>query len=277
MAGKGGVGRTTVTAALAAESASQGNKVLAIDASGSADLDRVVAEAGLVGQFDTLRLTTRSSLDEYLKIYLRLPLSPSRLGPLARIFDYVSAAAPGVRELLIIGKIGWEVREGRWDDVIVDAPATGHVVELLTAPEAIADLVPVGPLSDQAGWLGDIVARPETSVVLVAIPEELPVTETTELAERIADETSTAPSALVVNRAPVTLTEAGLGEAATMAVSGGPVAAVAGLAAARHQVAQGQADRIAELGLPTFTALEDHGRPVAAARAAVQDLVAPPG
>jgi anion-transporting ArsA/GET3 family ATPase len=233
----------------------------------------VVEQAGLTGRFETLRLTTRSSLDEYLKIYLRLPLSPSRLGPLARIFDYVSAAAPGVRELLIIGKIGWEVREGRWDDIIVDAPATGHVVELLTAPEAITDLVPSGPLAAQAGWLADIVARPETGVTLVTIPEELPVTETEELAARLVAETSTVPVALVVNRAPVELTEAGLAEAERLLADGDPIGEVSSLAAARHRVASEQAQRIASLDLPTVTTLEDHGRPVGAVRDALKRLV----
>src|SRR6266498_4392524 len=74
-----------------------------------------------------------------------LPIFPGRVGPLARVFDFVATAAPGVKEILTIGKICWEVREaleGRagWDLVVVDAAATGHIVAQLGAPQAIEEL-----------------------------------------------------------------------------------------------------------------------------------------
>ncbi|MEM7325389.1 MAG: ArsA-related P-loop ATPase [Actinomycetota bacterium] len=286
VAGKGGVGRTTVAAALAGRAAAAGKRVLAVDAIGSGGLDqlieRVRSEAdgadpaasvdttGFSLDFQTLRLTTRSSLDEYLKIYLRLPLNPSRLGPLATIFDYVSAAAPGVRELLIIGKIGWEVRSGNWDEIIVDAPATGHVVELLTAPRSMAELIPTGPLAQQTDWLTEVLGAASTEIVLVTLPEELPVTETGELLARIRSETETSVSLLVANRTPRQIGPAGMAEAAALGGTTAAVAPVAQLAAARAEAAASQLERLAEHRLPTVYVQERHG----AAVTAVVDAVA---
>lgn len=231
----------------------------------------MVAGSGLIGAFETLRLTTRSSLDEYLKIYLKLPLSASRLGPLAKIFDYVSAAAPGVRELLIIGKIGWEVRNGPWDQIIVDGPATGHVVELLTAPEAMAELVPTGPLAAQTGWLGDVLSAPSSGVVLVTLPEELPVSESGELLERLRSETSTTVGGIVINRLPVALDVAASDEVDRLAAAGPPLGPVAQLARSRYRLAAEQAARIDALGLPTLMVGDRPDDPVQAVRSAVAE------
>ncbi len=258
-----------MAAALAAEATEAGKRVLAIDATGSGGLDDAVENNGLSGGFETLRLTTRSSLDEYLKIYLKLPLSASRLGPLAKIFDYVSAAAPGVRELLIIGKIGWEAKNGPWDEIIVDGPATGHVVELLTAPEAMAELVPTGPLAAQTGWLGEVLAAPTTGVVLVTLPEELPVSETGELLERLRSETATAVSGIVVNRSPATLGPAADEEIVRLIDAGPPLGPVAQLARARHELGAEQLARIEWFGQPIVAVADRSDEPVQAVRTAL--------
>lgn len=237
--------------------------MLAVDALGSGGLDQLVDGLGPQG-YETLRLTTRASLDEYLKIYLRLPLGPSRLGPLAAIFDYVSAAAPGVRELLVIGKIGWEVRNGPWDEIVVDAPATGHVVELLGAPRSMAELIPTGPLAEQTAWLRDVLAATTTSLTLVTLPEELPVTETGELLDRIRTETSTGVDRLIVNRTPAPITAAGLAEIDRLVAAGDPIAPVATLAGARFAAAEAQTERLRRLGLPLLPVDDRPEDPVAA-------------
>ena len=258
-----------MAAALAAEATGAGKRVLAIDAAGSGGLEDAVANSGRSAAFDTLRLTTRSALDEYLKIYLKLPLSASRLGPLAKIFDYVSAAAPGVRELLIIGKIGWEVKSGAWDEIIVDGPATGHVVELLTAPEAMAELVPTGPLAAQTGWLAEVLAAPKSGVVIVTLPEELPVSETSELLERLRTETATGVLGVVVNRMPVALGPNADGEVDRLIAAGPPLGPVAQLARSRHELGAEQLARIEEFGLPTLTVADRSDEPVGAVRSAI--------
>src|SRR5919106_2642608 len=145
-------------------------------------------------------MDTEASLKEYLRLQLKLPLL-ARLGPLARTFDFVANAAPGVKEILTVGKLCHEVRERHYDLVVVDAPASGHVVGLLAAPEAIKELVKVGLVRDQTGWMLDILGDPTTTgAVIVATPEEMPVTETVELASRLRDETVVDLAAVAVNR-----------------------------------------------------------------------------
>ena len=84
------------------------------------------------------------------------------------MLDFVATAAPGVKEILTIGKIVWEVREsieGRadFDLVVVDAAATGHIVAQLGAADAIRELVDVGPLRDQTEWVVRAARRPARS------------------------------------------------------------------------------------------------------------------
>ena len=135
-------------------------------------------------------MDTEASLREYLKLQLKIPLV-ARIGPLAKAFDFVATAAPGVREILTVGKLCWEVRERHYDLVVVDAPASGHIVGQLAAPQAINDLVKVGLIRSQTDWMLDILSDPhQTGLVAVATPEEMPVSETLELAERVREETN---------------------------------------------------------------------------------------
>ncbi len=205
--GKGGVGKTTIAAALGQLASSQGKRTL---------LCEVDAKGNLADAFETgptafdereiapglwaMSMDTEASLKEYLKLQLKVPLL-ARLGPLARTFDFVANAAPGVKEILIVGKLCYEVRERHYDLVVVDAPASGHIVGQLAAPETMKDLVKVGVVRDQTEWMLDILGDPaRTGAVIVATPEEMPVTETLELADRLRDETVVDLAAVVVNR-----------------------------------------------------------------------------
>lgn len=263
-----------MAAALAERAVRAGKRVLAIDAVGSGGLAEVVARAGLDGRFDLVRLTTRDSLDQYLRIYLRLPIGPSRLRPLARIFDYVAAAAPGVRELLVIGKIGHEVRNGGWDEVVVDGPATGHVVELLTAPDSLAELIPTGPLAEQTGWLGEIIGSNRTGVVLVTVAEDLAASEGEELLDRIRTETSTRVTDLLVNRVPAPIDRPGRVEAERMTAAGSALAPTARLVVGRHDAARRQLARIARFGPPVIEVDERTVDPVGAVLDALDGVMA---
>ena len=139
-----------------------------------------------------MAMDTEESLKEYLKLQLKVPLI-GRIGPLARTFDFVADAAPGVKEILTVGKLCYEVRERNYDLVVVDASATGHVVGQLAAPQAINELVKVGLVRDQTAWMVDILSDPAiTAAVIVSAPEEMPVSETIELAERLRTETDVA-------------------------------------------------------------------------------------
>ncbi len=145
-------------------------------------------------------MDTEASLKEYLALQLHLPLV-ARVGPLARTLDFVAGAAPGVKEILTIGKVCWEVRERHYDLVVVDGSASGHVVAQLAAPDTIARLVRVGLIRGQAAWMREILADPtRTGAIIVTSSEEMPVVETIELAARLREETAVDLAAVVVNR-----------------------------------------------------------------------------
>jgi anion-transporting ArsA/GET3 family ATPase len=205
--GKGGVGKTTVAAALGLLASQQGKRTLLceFDAKGNlADFFETgpirFEEREISPGLWAMSMDTEESLKEYLRLQLRIPLL-ARIGPLAHTFDFVANAAPGVKEILTVGKVAWEAREGTYDLVVVDASATGHVVGQLAAPAAISELVHVGMVRDQTGWMLDILGDPATTgCVIVAAPEEMPVSETLELAGRLRTETVVDLAAVVVNR-----------------------------------------------------------------------------
>ncbi len=210
---------------------------------------------------ELLELDTTSALDEYLKIYLKFPIPASRLGPIARIFEYVATAAPGVTEILTVGKVGFEVRDGPWDRVIIDAPATGHVIELIAAPDNLGSLIKLGPLADQTAWLSDILNdHGRTGLWIVTTPEELPVSESLELAERVRTETQVGLAGAVINRMPELVDRPGLAEADRLAAEPGVsdgLRAAASMAALRTRTAAAESTRFADawsgLGLPWIT------------------------
>jgi anion-transporting ArsA/GET3 family ATPase len=106
-----------------------------------------------------------------------------------------------VKEVLTVGKFLWEEDRRNYDCIVVDAAASGHVVGQLAAPEAINELVSVGLIRQQTGWMIDILSDPgRTGVCIVATPEEMPVNETIELAGRLERETNVSLAAVIVNR-----------------------------------------------------------------------------
>jgi anion-transporting ArsA/GET3 family ATPase len=205
--GKGGVGKTTIAAALGTLAADHGKRTLVCEVDAKGNLSDFF-EAGRTG-FDptpisenlfAMSMNTEESLKEYLSLQLKIPVI-ARIGPLARTFDFVATAAPGVKEILTVGKLAWEVREQHYDLVVVDASASGHIVGQLAAPDAINELVQVGLVRDQTGWMLDILGDPaQTGAVIVAAPEEMPVQETIELAGRLREETVVELAAVIVNR-----------------------------------------------------------------------------
>ncbi|MGH8999954.1 MAG: ArsA family ATPase [Acidimicrobiia bacterium] len=210
--GKGGVGKSTVSAAMALLAAEQGQQVLLVSADGKGDIGAFFGcppvgfkPAPVHPRVSAMAMDTEASLSEYLRLNLKVPI-PARIGPMAKVFDFVAAAAPGVKEILTVGKICWEVREAlegraRWDLVVVDAPSTGHVVSQLGAPGAIIELVAVGPVRSQTGWMSDLLGDDAvTALNVVATPEEMPVDETVELVTRARAELPVPLGAVVVNR-----------------------------------------------------------------------------
>lgn len=205
--GKGGVGKTTVASALALFASPRDKRVLICEVDAKGDVAGFY-EASPTGFTETevlpglfaMTMDTEASLREYLKLQLRIPVV-GRIGPLAKAFDFVATAAPGVREILTVGKLAYEVREGHYDLVVVDAPASGHIIGQLAAPQAINDLVKVGLIRSQTDWMLEILSDPRTTgLVAVCTPEEMPVNETVELVARLREETTVQLAAVVVNR-----------------------------------------------------------------------------
>jgi anion-transporting ArsA/GET3 family ATPase len=210
--GKGGVGKSTMAAATAVLAASVGKRVLLIEVDAKGDVPAQFEQRAVGFEprevypgVRAMAMDTEASLREYLKLNIRVPII-GRLGPLAHALDFVATAAPGVKEILTIGKIAWETREsiqGRaeHDIVIVDAAATGHIVAQLGAADAIQELMDVGPLREQTRWVADLIADPAvTAVNIVTTPEEMPVAETIELVGRLRAEVEAPLGAVIVNR-----------------------------------------------------------------------------
>jgi anion-transporting ArsA/GET3 family ATPase len=210
--GKGGVGKSTVTAATALLAAERGKRVLLVEVDAKGNLTALFERPPVgfeprqvyPGVF-AMQMDTEASLREYLKVQARVPVL-GRLGPLARAFDFVANAAPGVKEILTVGKVCWELREsleGRahWDLIVVDAAATGHVIGQLDAPHAIQDLVHVGPVRNQTDWMVELLSDDTlTALNVVTAPEEMPVNETIELVARAREELDVPLGMVIVNR-----------------------------------------------------------------------------
>jgi anion-transporting ArsA/GET3 family ATPase len=210
--GKGGVGKSTVAAAVALLASDIGKRVLLVEVDAKGDIPNQF-EASPVG-FEpreihpgvlAMAMDTEESLKEYLRLNLRVPVL-GRVGPLARALDFVASAAPGVKEILTIGKICWEVREaieGRSDVdlVVVDASATGHIAAQLGAADAIRELVDVGPVRTQTQWLSELLSDAAlTAVNVVTTPEEMPVVETIELVGKLRTQGTSPMGTVIVNR-----------------------------------------------------------------------------
>jgi len=195
--GKGGVGKSTVALALGIAAAERGKRTIVCEVGAQEHASRVLhrAEIGFheVALEDNL-WSISIDPDESMREYLLLQLKVRAMGDLltrSRIFTYLAAATPGLKELVTIGKI-WElaqpdrrVKKGReYDLVIVDSPATGHGIGFLETPRTFANIARVGPIHAQAQTLNRYLTDHErTGAAIVALPEEMPVNES-ELLER---------------------------------------------------------------------------------------------
>ena len=214
VAGKGGVGKTTVSAVLARAAASSGLSVLvlAVDAGtnlgtllgAAAPLDdaEVTIATGLgpqgTGSIRARSVTAPAALGEYLDQHGLSRL----LGRLVRtgVLDVVATAAPGIDDLLVLGKVKGLERSGSADLVIVDAPAAGHAVTFLRSPRGLAEVVGGGPIATQsAEVLAMLADEARCRVLLVTLAEETPVNELIEAAYLLEDQVGVALAPVIVN------------------------------------------------------------------------------
>ena len=205
VSGKGGVGKSAVTAALSILAARRGRSVLAmsmVDDLGLAThlgIDRLGYTPQEVRPgLHAMTIDRSQALDEYIRLQLHAPrIAP--LGPVARGLNALADTVPGIRDIITIGKALFEGGKDDWDIVIADAPPLGQLSSYLRAPVTIAGLVPVGRIRDQALRYEHQLSNPlHTGLVLVATPEELPVVETMEAHDQIAEFVDIA--AVIANR-----------------------------------------------------------------------------
>ncbi len=205
--GKGGTGKTSVAAALALLASQRGKRTLICESEPKGDVAAALEtgptrfkERQVAPGLFAMSMDTEASLREYLHLNLKVPVV-GRIAPVARAFDFVATAAPGVREILTVGKLCYEVREGHYDLIVVDAAPTGHIVGQLAAPQGINELVKVGLVRNQTSWMVDILANgSKTGLCIVTTGEEMPVSESIDLALRIKRDTVVELACVVANR-----------------------------------------------------------------------------
>lgn len=207
VSGKGGTGKSAVAAALSIARARTGESVLAIDMGSSPGLAAHLGAKSLTYRPHELReglfameIDRAAALDEYLKLQLRVPQgAPTR--QIAAALTVLAETAPGVREIISIGKPIHEAWTGRWDTIVVDATSLGQFQSYLRAPTTIAELVPTGNVRRQAERLRSTMLDPDcTSILLVTTPAELPVLETIESIETLEVEGLAPPPTVAMNR-----------------------------------------------------------------------------
>lgn len=243
VSGKGGVGKSAVTASLALQAARRGLRVLVIGM-----IENIGAAAHLATErldytahrvrpgVDALAVNRSDALDEYFRLQLHVPrAAPTKI--LSRALSVLAETAPGVREIVTIGKPVFEMWQGRYDLVLVDAPPLGQLFSYLRAPSTIAELVPSGPIRAQAERMSTAIADPtSTSLILVATPDELPVLETQAALYKLEEEPVVDLAAIVANRI---LPELALSPADVATLPEGPHRG----AATHHQAVAMQQDR----------------------------------
>jgi anion-transporting ArsA/GET3 family ATPase len=215
ISGKGGVGKSVTGAALALAAVKRGRRTLLVEVDSPLEATRYLgaqpAGGGVrearPGLF-TVNLAPTAVMDEYVRHVVKLELLARRILD-SPVYHRFFAAAPGLRELMVLGKImtleeereGWS-RRPRYDLLIVDAPATGHGLSFLKVPQAASQAVPVGPIGVNARRIQGLLRDPRrTALLVVAIPEEMAVVEAAWFHRLATDELGIACAGVVLNAA----------------------------------------------------------------------------
>src|SRR5689334_16181589 len=189
--GKGGVGKTTVASALALAFVRRGKRTLAVEMDAGGRLAAVLAGAPeLGGLLRVQSVDGRAALEEYLGLIIPVRRLLATVFS-SHVYQYFVAAAPGLKELMTVGKIWYETtreENGRpvWDAIVVDAPATGHSLQYLRMPQAARETFGVGLVQREATKITELLRDARTTAVhLVTLAEEMPVAETLETREQL--------------------------------------------------------------------------------------------
>src|SRR4051812_31215712 len=291
--GKGGVGKTTVATALGLAAAEAGRRTIVCEVAEQDRVSRALGREGVTAETEVqlaenlwaITIDPTRALEEWLS--KQLGGGPVRLLARSHAFQYFVAAAPGSKELITIAKVWelaqlsrWDARNRTYDLVVVDAPASGHGLAMLTTPRTFGEIARVGPIRRQAGKIEAFLRDPaRTGYVAVALPEEMPVVETLELGGRLEEAVGLGLEAIIVNGVwPERFSAADVKKLRAASRDGHDAAAAAALRAAlvehdRATMQRGHLDRLtkesgttvvtlpylfaSELGLPEYQLLAD--------------------
>jgi anion-transporting ArsA/GET3 family ATPase len=210
--GKGGVGKTTVTAAMAMLLARRGRRTLAVEMDGAGRLSGLLggqgasaAAAKVQNNLHVLAIDGRAALEEYLGLVIPVKRLLSTVFS-SRLYQYFVAVAPGLKELMTVGKVWYEAtreEHGRpmWDAIVVDAPATGHGLQHFRMPDAARETFGTGLVQRETTKIVELLRDSRaTAVHLVTLAEEMPVTETLETERELTGPLAMPLGYVVVNR-----------------------------------------------------------------------------
>jgi len=262
--GKGGVGRTTIAAALGLLASRRGARTVVAEVSARGELPELFGVAARTAGVEvevapglwTIQVDVQRTLHEYLRVYLPLRMLADVVGA-TRLFGYLAAATPGLRELLNAGKV-WELAQTQrrvpgtrpYDLVIVDAPASAHALGLLTAPRSFARTAQAGPIARQGGQIDAMLHDAgATALIGVARPADAAVSELLELRDALREQAELELDLVALNATP----PGGIDRADAAALEA---------ALRRNGVLHGQARAAVERALT-----EDRGRRAAAEQA----------
>ena len=204
VSGKGGTGKTTIAAALACALATRGRRVLLCEVEGrngiaelfevpelTGDKERRISRTPAGGSVFGLAIDAEDALLEYLDTFYHLGLAGKALDRFGAV-DFATSIAPGLRDVLLTGKVYEAVRRGvkgrpdAYDAVVLDAPPTGRIAQFLNVHEAVSGLAKMGPIRNQADSIMRVLRSSTTVVHLVTLLEDMPVTETEEAVAALA-------------------------------------------------------------------------------------------
>lgn len=212
VSGKGGVGKSTVSAALALSAARQGKRTLVCEVNADERISHLLGHPEVGPEVKPLEenlwavdVRPQEAMREYALMILRFKTVYKAVFE-NRVVRYFLRFVPSLQELVLLGKILYHVQEkrpdGGWrfDTVVMDAPATGHALSFLQVPQVLLDTVPPGALATEAKKMRDLLVDPAvTAAVLVSMPEEMPVNETLDLAAGLKQRVRVATAAAVLN------------------------------------------------------------------------------